>query len=247
MKYTKRQQVSVNAGITLCIECKTGYNGDKSCGSSGMIKLPKTSTNGCFSGEKIPNFKGENCLRYKQVKTELSKLRYNTGDFLIQGETLVKIKEYVSDSNFLADTNCVVLENCSVKPLENISSATAVLELLTDKYIQSVIDNNEIIEKQTIHSYKNMIIYFTQKREIIINEKYAEIFKAADVSIYDEKSESIYHFIDICPEQDKEELMLIGLVKRILGTRQLYENIKTVDEFLIGLPYPYGKEQGDVY
>lgn len=63
MKYTKQQQVSVNAGMTLCVECVAGWNGDKSCGSNGMIKLPKTSTNGCFSGKKIAGFKGEPCLR----------------------------------------------------------------------------------------------------------------------------------------------------------------------------------------
>jgi hypothetical protein len=63
MKYTKQQQISVNAGMTLCVECVAGWNGDKSCGSNGMIKLPKTSTNGCFCGKKIAGFKGEPCLR----------------------------------------------------------------------------------------------------------------------------------------------------------------------------------------
>lgn len=63
MKYTKQQEVSVKAGMTLCVECKMGWNGDKSCGSMGMTKQPKTSTNGCFCGEKIPDFKGESCMR----------------------------------------------------------------------------------------------------------------------------------------------------------------------------------------
>ena len=53
MNYTKQQQNNVNAGMVLCVECKTGFNGDKSCGCSGMVKLPKTATNGCFLGEKI--------------------------------------------------------------------------------------------------------------------------------------------------------------------------------------------------
>ena len=63
MKYTKQQEISVKAGMILCVECKNGYNGDKSCGSMGMIKQPKTSTNGCFCGKKIENFKGESYLR----------------------------------------------------------------------------------------------------------------------------------------------------------------------------------------
>lgn len=63
MNYTKRQQVSVNAGMILCVECKRGYNGDKSCGSNGAVKLPKTDWSGCFCGERIENFKGESCLR----------------------------------------------------------------------------------------------------------------------------------------------------------------------------------------
>ncbi len=63
MKYTKQQQTMIAAGMVLCVECKTGWNGDKSCGCSGMLKLPKTSTNGCFSGERIPDFKGESCMR----------------------------------------------------------------------------------------------------------------------------------------------------------------------------------------
>lgn len=63
MKYTKQQQCSINAGMTLCVECAKGWNGDKSCGSMGTMKQPKTSTNGCFCGEKISGFKGEPCLR----------------------------------------------------------------------------------------------------------------------------------------------------------------------------------------
>lgn len=63
MKYTKQQQVAVNAGMTLCVECVGGWNGNKSCGSMGMIKQPKKSTNGCFLGKRIPDFKGESCLR----------------------------------------------------------------------------------------------------------------------------------------------------------------------------------------
>lgn len=52
MKYTKQQEVFVKAGATLCVECKSGFYGDKSCGCSGMIKLPKSSSSGCFCGEK---------------------------------------------------------------------------------------------------------------------------------------------------------------------------------------------------
>lgn len=63
MKYTKQQQTAVNAGMTLCVECVGGWNGNKSCGSMGMIKQTKTSTNGCFCGKPIPGFKGEPCLR----------------------------------------------------------------------------------------------------------------------------------------------------------------------------------------
>jgi len=63
MNYTKQQQVAVNAGMTLCVECVSGYNGNQSCGSMGMIKQPKNSTNGCFCGTKIEGFKGESCLR----------------------------------------------------------------------------------------------------------------------------------------------------------------------------------------
>lgn len=47
-KYTKQQECMKKAGMTLCYECEIGYNGDKSCGSNGMQKLPKSSTNGCF-------------------------------------------------------------------------------------------------------------------------------------------------------------------------------------------------------
>lgn len=53
MKYTKQQKSFIDAGATLCVECKLGYYGDKSCGSNGAIKLPKTSYSGCFCGEKI--------------------------------------------------------------------------------------------------------------------------------------------------------------------------------------------------
>lgn len=63
MKYTKQQEVMVKAGMTLCVECKTGWNGDRSCGCNGAIMQPITSTNGCYSGERIPDFKGENCYR----------------------------------------------------------------------------------------------------------------------------------------------------------------------------------------
>ena len=52
MNYTKQQKIFKKAGATLCIECKRGYNGDKSCGCNGMIKLPKTSPTGCFCGEE---------------------------------------------------------------------------------------------------------------------------------------------------------------------------------------------------
>lgn len=52
MKYTKQQDVFVKAGATLCVECKLGFYGDKSCGSNGMIKLSKNSSSGCFCGEK---------------------------------------------------------------------------------------------------------------------------------------------------------------------------------------------------
>ncbi len=47
-KYTKQQECMIKAGMTLCVECPLGYNGDKSCGSNGMQKLPQKSTNGCF-------------------------------------------------------------------------------------------------------------------------------------------------------------------------------------------------------
>lgn len=47
-KYTKQQECMIKAGMTLCVECPLGYYGDKSCGSNGMQKLPKNSTNGCF-------------------------------------------------------------------------------------------------------------------------------------------------------------------------------------------------------
>lgn len=63
MKYTKQQETMIKAGMTLCVECRTGWNGDKSCGCNGAIKQPKTSTNGCFCGERIPDFKGEIYLR----------------------------------------------------------------------------------------------------------------------------------------------------------------------------------------
>lgn len=63
MKYTKQQQASVNAGMVLCVECQTGYNGDRTCGCNGMVKLPKTATSGCFLGKRITGFKGESCLR----------------------------------------------------------------------------------------------------------------------------------------------------------------------------------------
>ena len=53
MKYTKQQEVMVKNGMTLCVECKTGFNGDKSCGCNGAIKLPQNSPTGCFCGEKI--------------------------------------------------------------------------------------------------------------------------------------------------------------------------------------------------
>ena len=52
MKYTKQQQSFVNAGATLCVECRLGYYGDKSCGCNGAIKLPKTNPSGCFCGKK---------------------------------------------------------------------------------------------------------------------------------------------------------------------------------------------------
>lgn len=59
MKYTKQQEAYVKAGATLCVECKMGYYGDKSCGSGGMQKLPKNSPAGCFRGKKKEGFK--NC------------------------------------------------------------------------------------------------------------------------------------------------------------------------------------------
>ena len=52
MAYTTQQLNYKKAGATLCIECKRGYNGDKSCGCNGMIKLPKNSPTGCFCGEQ---------------------------------------------------------------------------------------------------------------------------------------------------------------------------------------------------
>jgi len=63
MKYTKRQETMIDAGMTLCVECQTGYNGNQSCGSNGMQKQPLNSPMGCFSGKKINDFKGENCHR----------------------------------------------------------------------------------------------------------------------------------------------------------------------------------------
>lgn len=53
MKYTAHQEAYIKAGATLCVECKLGYNGNKSCGSNGMQKLPKTSATGCFCGSKM--------------------------------------------------------------------------------------------------------------------------------------------------------------------------------------------------
>ena len=53
MKHTKQQENYIKAGATLCIECKRGFNGDKSCGCNGMVKLPKSSPSGCFCGEKM--------------------------------------------------------------------------------------------------------------------------------------------------------------------------------------------------
>lgn len=53
MKYTKQQECYIKAGATLCIECKRGFNGYKSCGCNGMVKLPQSSPTGCFCGEKI--------------------------------------------------------------------------------------------------------------------------------------------------------------------------------------------------
>lgn len=53
MKYTPQQEAYIKAGATLCIECKKGYNGDKSCGCNGAIKMSKTSSVGCFCGEKM--------------------------------------------------------------------------------------------------------------------------------------------------------------------------------------------------
>lgn len=53
MKYTKKQENYVKAGATLCVERQKGFYGDKSCGSNGMQKLPKTSASGCFCGVKI--------------------------------------------------------------------------------------------------------------------------------------------------------------------------------------------------
>ena len=63
MNYTKQQQIAVNAGMTLCVECVEGFNGNQQCGSMGMIKQPKNSTNGCFCGKRIEGFKGEPCMR----------------------------------------------------------------------------------------------------------------------------------------------------------------------------------------
>lgn len=176
------------------------------------------------------------------MKIELSKIRYNTDEFYINGKHLFEFNGYLTDTNFLVDENCVILKDCSIESLGNMNSKTDVLALLTDEYIQSVINNNEIITKRTNYSYKGQIIYFTEKREIIINENYADIFESADNSFYDEKSDCIYHFIDISPGKDIKELMFIGLVKRILGTKQLYENIKATDEFIKNLP-PLRKEE----
>ena len=53
MKFTKQQESFKKAGATLCIECKMGFYGDKSCGCNGMAKLPKNSPSGCFCGVKI--------------------------------------------------------------------------------------------------------------------------------------------------------------------------------------------------
>ena len=53
MNYTKRQESYIKSGATLCIECKMGFNGDKTCGCNGMVKLPKNSPTGCFLGVKI--------------------------------------------------------------------------------------------------------------------------------------------------------------------------------------------------
>ena len=53
MKYTKQQEAFIKAGATLCIECKRGYNGNKSCGSLQVKNPPKSSILGCFCGEKI--------------------------------------------------------------------------------------------------------------------------------------------------------------------------------------------------
>ena len=53
MNFTKQQESFKKAGATLCIECKMGFYGDKSCGCNGMAKLPKNSPSGCFCGVKI--------------------------------------------------------------------------------------------------------------------------------------------------------------------------------------------------
>lgn len=59
MKYTKQQEAYIKAGATLCIECTMGYNGNKSCGCNGMVKLPKNSPTGCFCGEKFEEIEEE--------------------------------------------------------------------------------------------------------------------------------------------------------------------------------------------
>lgn len=48
IKYTKKQENVIKAGMTLCVECPIGYYGDKSCGSNGMQKVNEKDTSGCF-------------------------------------------------------------------------------------------------------------------------------------------------------------------------------------------------------
>ncbi len=53
MLYTDEQKKMIQNGYTLCMECKRGYLGDKSCGANGEMNLPQDMPSGCTGGEKI--------------------------------------------------------------------------------------------------------------------------------------------------------------------------------------------------
>ncbi|MCX4275869.1 MAG: hypothetical protein OSJ27_08865 [Candidatus Gastranaerophilales bacterium] len=105
--YTREQRTMKDKGFTLCIECKKGFRGDKTCGANGHADYNNESANGCNCGEEIEKTKqlASNSEELSHFMTKALKPHSKLMDIniCITGQSIINLEPLF---NGFKDTSC---------------------------------------------------------------------------------------------------------------------------------------------